>query len=443
MATSLQYAWNPSGSKKTNAAARSFTSSAPPIAQSAGEFRTVTSITRKNGLYCTCGGTVQSVVVEVYDQLIDASTGAVILTSNTASCTCRGTGPSSENIATTSFTGISSANSRKIVAAWRAGVLQIKRTATVKSYTSSNHGTPYFRSGYYDDIITINGTTAAYDPAITIAAFDASSAANLYATTWTNRPFGFTVNTTVSASSNWESATSLYRKLEVTITNLSGGSAPGTVSAATTTSTATSWNVSSTSLTFTRSNGFNRGHRYRVTFTLSVGSSSSDISETASDYMEIDVAVVPIHSSLRGHGVAVGMYSPIDPAKDAAGTDSRFDCNFPAYFHEPVHLIGGIAQIGDGSGNVLSQMGLQFGQTAAQSVSSGGTKDYAITFERAYSAAPVVIPALVGALSGSSAGQLSAVVRSVTETGCTIRVASAVTTYSVAVAWAAFGTLAS
>ena len=52
------------------------------------------------------------------------------------------------------------------------------------------------------------------------------------------------------------------------------------------------------------------------------------------------------------------------------------------------------------------------------------------------------IPALVGELSGSGAGQLSAVVRSVSESGCVVRVASGNTTFSVAVAWAAFGALA-
>ena len=103
MATALQLTWTPSGSKKTNAAARTLTNDAPAIVQSNGRFRTVTTITRKNGLYCTCGGTVQSVVIEVYDQLIDASTGAALLTSTTATCVCRGTGPSSENIATTRF----------------------------------------------------------------------------------------------------------------------------------------------------------------------------------------------------------------------------------------------------------------------------------------------------------------------------------------------------
>lgn len=443
MATNLQYAWTPSGAKKTNAAARGFTASAPAIVQAAGEFRRVTSITRRNGLYCTCGGTAQSVVVEVYDQLIDASTGAVILTSNTASCTCRGTGPSSENIATTSFSGISVANSRRIITAWKAGVLQIRRTATVKSYTSASHGTPYFRSGYYDDVITISGTTAAYDPKLTIAAFDASDASRLYASAWTSPPFDFEVHTTISASSNWESTSSLYRKLEVTITNLSGGSVPGTVSAAETTTIGTGWNPSSAWRTFTRTNGFNRGNRYRVAFTLSVGTSAGNISETATDYVEIGVAAVPLHLSKHGHGVGVGMYSAIDPAADAAGTEDRFDCNFPARFYKPVYLTGGIAQIGDGSGNALNQMGVQWGQTAAQSVTSGGVKDYTISFERAYSAAPVVIPALVGALSGSSAGQLSAIVREVTNAGCTIRVASAVTTFSgVAVAWVALGTLA-
>ena len=348
MATALQLTWTPSGSKKTNAAARTLTSDAPAIVQSNGRFRTVTTITRKNGLYCTCGGTVQSVVIEVYDQLIDASTGAALLTSTTATCVCRGTGPSSENIATTRFENIGAQISRKLVAAWAAGVLQIKRTATIKSYTSPNHGTPYFRSGYYDDVITIDGTTAAYDPSITISAFDAGDEALLYASSWAQRPLRFTVNTAVAESGNWENANALYRRLDVKMENLSGGSAPGTVSAATTTATSTGWSVSSTALTFTRTNGFNRGNRYRVTFTLSVGSSADDLSETASDDVEIDVAAIPLHLSKHGHGVGIGMYSAIDPEKDAAGADSRMDCNLPAHFHAPMSLEGGIERLGSG-----------------------------------------------------------------------------------------------
>ena len=129
-------------------------------------------------------------------------------------------------------------------------------------------------------------------------------------------------------------------------------------------------------------------------------------------------------------GIAFGKFS--------ASTENvpKFECMYPAY------LYGGIAQIGDGGASVLTQMGVQWGQTAAQSVSSGGVKDYEITFDRAYSAPPVVIPALVGELSGSGAGHLSAVVRSVSESGCVVRVVSGNTTFSVAVAWAAFGTLA-
>lgn len=129
-------------------------------------------------------------------------------------------------------------------------------------------------------------------------------------------------------------------------------------------------------------------------------------------------------------GIAFGKFS--------ASTENvpKFECMYPAY------LYGGIAQIGDGGASVLAQMGVQWGQTAAQSVSSGGVKDYEITFDRAYSAPPVVIPALVGGLSGSGAGQLSTVVRSVSEAGCVVRVASGNTTFSVAVAWAAFGALA-
>ena len=413
MATSLSLTWTPSGSKKANAAARTFTASAPAIVQSAGEFRTVTSIARKNGLYCTCGGTAQSVVIDVYDQLIDTSSGAVILTSGTARCTCRGSGPSSENIATTSFTGISAANSRRIVAAWKAGTLQIKRTATIVSYTSSSHGTPYFRCGYYDDIITIGGTDAAYSPAISVTAFDATNETLLYASSWGSRPFSFTVSTTVAASTYWASST-LYRRLTTTIENLSGGSAPGTVSTYTSSSTATSLSIASTSLTFTRSNGFARGNRYRVTFTLAVGSSASDLTETATAYVEIDVAAAPLHVSRYGHGIAVGMYSAIDEAKDKAGTDSRFDIGPKAVFHAGA------------TGLSAAMLGVQAGSIAAGgNLASGSYRDVAVTFPYAYPSGttPVVV---VGFDSASTAGNFgrcccAVLTGSVTNTGFTLR----------------------
>lgn len=448
MATDLQLIWKPSGIKQVNAEARTLTSGEPAIAQSAGRFRTVTSITRRNGLYCVCGGASQSVVVEVYDQLIDTSTGEVILTSGTATCTCRGTGPSSENIATTSFTGISRVNSHRIISAWQSGVLKIRRTATVKSYTSSSHGTPYFRSGYYDDIITINGTTAAYDPMLTISAFDATNPALLYAASWSQHPFSFTLETTVADSSNWENADSIYRKLEVKIENLSGGSVPGTVSSAVTTGTSTRWSVSSTALAFTFTNGFNRGNRYRVTFTLSVGAGSDDISETVSDYMEIDVAAIPMHLSKYGHGVGIGMYSAIDADKDAKGEDSRLDCNFPAYFHEPAYLYGGIAQIGDGSQNVFEVMGVQAGSVEGSTSTSGKTVDYDVVFDKTYAAAPVVVIGmqLGGALADSYyAGRLSCALISVSTTGFKVRTYNFTASgeaVNIGFTWAAFGRIA-
>lgn len=92
--------------------------------------------------------------------------------------------------------------------------------------------------------------------------------------------------------------------------------------------------------------------------------------------------------------------------------------------------------------DALAALGVQAGQTAAQSVPSGNVKDFTIAFPKPYAAAPVVIPALIGSLSGSSSGSLSALVKSVTTAGCTIRVASATSTYSVAVAWVAVGKMA-
>lgn len=132
-------------------------------------------------------------------------------------------------------------------------------------------------------------------------------------------------------------------------------------------------------------------------------------------------------SDYPGGGVCVGGFS--------SGTTSvpKFESYAPAY------LYGGIAQIGDGSVSVLPSIGIQCGTVGEQRVTSGGVKDITITFEREYTQVPVVIAGLVGAIDGSSAGGLSAIVRSVTTTGCTIRLASTTTTYTLGICWIAFG----
>lgn len=150
---------NAAGSARDNDALRNINALFP---FSGGTYRTISLLTRRNGIWCNCGGASQRVVLSVYDQLVNAATDAVIKTSSTAECSCKGSGPSSENYATTSFTAWTQAESNAAIKAWEAGALQIRRSASIKSYTSTKHGQPTFRDGFYDDVIAIQGSTVPF-----------------------------------------------------------------------------------------------------------------------------------------------------------------------------------------------------------------------------------------------------------------------------------------
>ena len=142
----------PSGSSQDNDAVRTISSL---WAYDSTKYKTITSITRTNGVWCSCGGTSQSVTMNVYAQLLIS--GEAYMTSPTVTCKSYGSGPSSDNYATTTFTISTTAQSNALIAAWAAGTLQIKWFVSIKSYTSSGHGSPTFRDGQYNDVITLAG----------------------------------------------------------------------------------------------------------------------------------------------------------------------------------------------------------------------------------------------------------------------------------------------
>ena len=69
----------PSGSNKDNDAQRDIAAVFP---YDANQYRTISEIVRRDGIWCSCGGSSQSVTMEGYDQLIDSATGTVIKTSD-------------------------------------------------------------------------------------------------------------------------------------------------------------------------------------------------------------------------------------------------------------------------------------------------------------------------------------------------------------------------
>ena len=332
MANNWSYTWRASGTGMENAAVRTFTAQLPPLADN---YRRITSIVRRNGVYCKTGGTSQSVIMQGYDELL--VNGEVLLQSSTGACKAYGSGPSSTDYMVTEFTDISAQDSRRILDAWAAGTLQIRRTVWIYSASSGSHGQPYFRSGYYHDDIALFGTDSAYMPVVEITAFSAADTDRLYAEAWTSPPFDFTVRTTIANSDYWEDPMKLYRRMTISAANMTGESeamAPITLENSGTDSTV--WTVTQNDVAFARkTDGFLRGARYRITFTLSVGTDADNLTEAAAVYAEIDVAAVPFHMSRHGNGVSVGKYSGVGSDE----SERLFECAYPARFYENVEGI--------------------------------------------------------------------------------------------------------
>lgn len=336
--------WRASGSNQANAQTRTLTAVKPALAEN---YRRITSITRRNGLYCKTGGTSQRVVLQGYDELL--INGTVLMKSTTGQCTVYGSGPSSTDYMVTTFADISTQQSRIILDAWKAGTLQIRRTAWIASATSGSHGQPYFRNGVYHDDITISGTDSAYMPIVEVTAFNAADDARLYAESWKQPPFDFTVNTSVTGSEYWENPDKLHRRLVITAENLTGESTAMQPVVLDNNTLSTTWSVSQGDVQFTRAgDGFTRGNRYRITFALYVGMTADELIESATAYAEIDVAAVPFHMSRAGNGVAVGKYS-------AAGSDINeklFECAYPARFYEGIEGVSSYVEGEEKTGGV-------------------------------------------------------------------------------------------
>lgn len=311
----------PSGKDKDNNATRNLSTVFP---YSAGQYRTISSITRKNGLWCNCGGASQSVVLEGYDQIINTSTGAVIKTSGNATCKIYGTGPSGSNYMTTSFTGWTQAESNAAVAAWAAGKLQIKRTVWIKSYTSSNHGQPTFRDGYYDDTITIQGSTVPftdYRPAIST----------------------FTLMRSNDGLTEDQLSSSVYAKIQLSMNNTAGLDAGAKLilaysldaefASGVTMLTLASGRTQLTpyfNLSVTKISGtFSVGSTYYFRLVFSAGEEVSTPKDAS-----VSMAYTPIHIPKTNAGIAFGMYS------NATASDRRCEINYPIYAYEDFKRIG-------------------------------------------------------------------------------------------------------
>ena len=315
----------PSGSSQANAQSRMINSILP---YTAGTYKTISYMSRRNGVWCSAGGTSQSVTMEVYAQLLSGET--VIKTSNFATCKSYGSGPSSDNYATTEFTDWTSAESGAAITAWEAGTLELKWFVSIKSYTSSGHGSPSFRDGQYDDVITIQGQDVPptnYAPSITGAKL------------WRTLDGSDTVTPTAEA---------LRMKLRLGMNDTSGLSAGAALklyyaqNAAPTVGASEYVDLSAyiqscleAETAIAISGTFSAGADWYFTLVFTAGDEVS-----SPWYGNAPRAQAPIHIGERNNGVAIGGYSP------ATASDRRFDVFWPGYMHERVHFMGGVSGFG-------------------------------------------------------------------------------------------------
>lgn len=335
MPTNWTYTWRASGANKENSPSRTFTASAPPYD---AKYRRITSITRRNGAFCNTGGANDTATILGVETLVDTSTTpeTILLTSSQSSCRVRGRNVSSDNYMTTEFTDIPVSTSHKIIAAWKKGKLEIRRTLALGQHSDRNCHAPYHRDGYYHDDITIVGTDSAYLPAFSSASFSAANENRLYADSWPSPPFDFSLQTSVQSSAYWENSTVLCRRITVSAVNLTDPDAPpmNPVSVSSTAASSTSWSLTQADFDFSSarsSNGFQRGCRYQVNFTFSVGLDADHLTENTSFSAEIDVVAVPLHLSRRGNGVAIGKHSSV-----TENSDPLFECAYPARFEQGI-----------------------------------------------------------------------------------------------------------
>ena len=315
----------PSGSSQANAQSRMINSILP---YTAGTYKTISYMSRRNGVWCSAGGTSQSVTMEVYAQLLSGET--VIKTSNFATCKSYGSGPSSDNYATTEFTDWTSAESSAAIAAWEAGTLELKWFVSIKSYTSSGHGSPSFRDGQYDDVITIQGQDVPptnYAPSITSARL------------WRTLDGSDTVMPTAEA---------LRMKLRLGMNDTSGLSAGAALklyyaqNAAPVVGASEYVDLSAyiqscieAETAIAISGTFSAGADWYFTLVFTAGDEVS-----SPWYGNAPRAQAPIHIGERNNGVAIGGYSP------ATASDRRFDVFWPGYMHERVQFMGGVSGFG-------------------------------------------------------------------------------------------------
>ena len=184
--------------------------------------------------------------------------------------------------------------------------------------------------------------------------------------------------------------------------------------------------------TTTVDSGAKKWFRMEFAYTATTGSGVSS-TETASVTFLIGNVFTNVHlAGVSTGGVCFGGYS------SATEGTPKFECYYPAY------LKGGIAQIGDGSGNLLELLGVEHGSIASMTLTGSATSTLNVTFPRAFASAPDVVATFDSSSISSFSGRwdyLTLTVYNITATGFTIRVHNGTTTsFTPGIRWIAVGT---
>lgn len=172
---------------------------------------------------------------------------------------------------------------------------------------------------------------------------------------------------------------------------------------------------------------------YRMEFSYTATANGVRSTETVSATFLVGSVFTNVHlAGVSTGGVRFGGYST------ATVDNPKFECDYPAY------LYGGIAQIGDGSGDLLALIGVQHGSVDSMTLTGSTTNTLEVSFPRAFAAPPDVVATFDSSNISSFSGRwdyLTLTVYNVTATGFTLRVHNGTsTTFSPGIRWIAVGT---
>ena len=305
----------PSGSKKANAASRNVNSVFP---YDPTKYCTITSISRTNGAYCKTGSSSGTATFYAQMQILIGTT--VYMTSDLATGKSSGSGPTSANYMTTTISSFTADQSMAIVAAWAAGTLVINWVL------SGGKGSykPYFRSGCYNDTITITGEDVNFRPWISGASMyrtDSTGAAkdnDLYVGLSCTVGVGEVGENGSGTLTVYKSGSVFYQQTGIT------GSTAGTKIALAPIGTAEKYQQLKGEDVY-----------YTLTYTYTATKNGTTKTDSISTTAFVSEVFTNVHlAGLKTGGVRFGAYST-----STAG-NPKFECDYPIYAYKGFGQLG-------------------------------------------------------------------------------------------------------